>query len=57
MTVKQILIGGLLSASAIGLMVHRLPKLSSSGLKAAGKSEIKSVFRDAPKPASKRNVG
>jgi hypothetical protein len=57
MTVKQILIGSLLGASAIGLMLHRLPKFSAAGFKAATKSEIKSASRGTPRPSSTRSVG
>jgi hypothetical protein len=37
MTVKQLMIGSLLGAGAIGLMIHRLPRQNSKDQKAADK--------------------
>lgn len=55
MTVKQLIIGTLLGASAIGLMLHRLPKQAVKGIKLVEKQAAKQQSR-AHRPPRKQTT-
>jgi hypothetical protein len=43
MTIKQLIIGGVIGASALGAMIHRIPKPDTQAIKLASKSSIKNA--------------